>query len=493
MIPLSRLLRTAFWSSAGKLAQVFLNLGTLALVARVVGPEALGTVSLAWVAVGLAELIVSGALTDSLVQRSELRRQHTDTIFWTSVLFSVVACGALVAAPSPIATLLGGGAALAAILPLRAASIPLAAVGSVPRALMQREARFGLLAGLDTGAAVASAVLGVCLAISGFGIWSLVAMEVARTGIVSVGVFVFGRWRPGFALGARAFVELLSFNSSTVLGYCVYFADRTLPRLVIGRFLGPEAVGFYAVGERLYDQLEKVLIGPAREVAMTGAARAQHDPAELRKLLVGAIQTSALVVLPACLGLVAIAGEIVPWVFGPSWAGAILTVQLLLLRGVRAPIAAFIGSVLRGIGKPHLNVLLLAVGTAIVAVLAPLATPWGVAGVAFAVLMRSILVWPLGAWLAARSSGLSAGDQFRAGTGPLVASGLMAVLVWTAQQSATDTVPSSVLVLACVALGAISYPLLLKSLAPDSFAALARLLRSLRRHGSRTPSTPLTH
>ena len=63
------LVNGAAWAISGKAVQLVLNLVTFVLVARLVGPEAYGVYALGWLALGLFDIVVGGAPTETLIQR----------------------------------------------------------------------------------------------------------------------------------------------------------------------------------------------------------------------------------------------------------------------------------------------------------------------------------------------------------------------------------------------------------------------------------------
>ena len=197
MVTAGRLAGGAAWSAAGKAFQFIVGLAALMLVARWVGPEAYGVFALSWVVVGLADIAVSAAPSDTLAQRQVLRAGHCNATFVGAMALSLVAWALIATGADTIAGWLGGGAALAAIIPLRAATLPMNAVAAVPTALLMREQRFKAIAAAGAVAGVLASLTGIAAALAGAGIWSLVAMELVRQFVSAVLIFRFARWRPG--------------------------------------------------------------------------------------------------------------------------------------------------------------------------------------------------------------------------------------------------------------------------------------------------------
>jgi O-antigen/teichoic acid export membrane protein len=475
------LFQAAAWSAGGKLVAVVTSLAAVVLIARWIGPQAYGAYALAWIAIALAEIVVGGTLAECLVQSKDVDDGHADATFWASCALAVAAAALIAAAAVPIAALLGGDALLAEILPWRAASLPLTAAAAIPIHLMVRATRFRALAGCETGAAVAGNLAGIAMALAGLGVWSLVWMEFVRLGVLLVALFALNAWRPGRRGTWRHLHTLMHFNASTIATRALAYAERTVPRLVIGRVLGTEALGYYALAQRLVDQLHSVLVGPAYNVALGAAGAARSDPARVRALLRSAVHASSVAAFPMYFGLIATAPLLVPFVFGAQWTGATLAVQLFLLIGVRAPVAAFNAAVLRGIGRPMLQLAIPVTTTVLTVALVPWAAGWGLAAVVAAVVASRFAGWPLSMLMVRRATGMPIREQASLGAAPLAAAVTMGVAVMALSAVLPDSLSAAASIAAGAAAGAAVYAIVLALLSRPAARAMGRFLNAARR------------
>ena len=313
----------AAWSTAGKAIQLGSSLLALAVIARLVGPHVYGVFALGWLVVGLFEVLVSSAPTDTLIQRDRVSPGHLNATFWAALLMSLLIAGGVWAGADLADHWLEGGALLAAILPARAAVLPLQALAVAPTALLLRDSRFKAVAGAETVASIVSNLAGVALALAGTGIWSLVGMELVRAFVLCVALYAITRWRPGVAMRPSHLGDLLAFNASTWGSWGLGYLSSQLPRFVLAATLGAQAVGFYALAQRLFDQVKNIVMIPAYQVVQAGVARAQNDRDTARRLADGTLRVTGVVACPLFLGIAALAPVMVPAVFGDSWNEAV--------------------------------------------------------------------------------------------------------------------------------------------------------------------------
>lgn len=472
-----RAARSALWLVFGRSGQVLLGLATFVVMARFLGPEIYGAFALAVLAMTLGETVASGTFADTLVQRRENTRAHVNAAFILSVGPAAMLAGLVFAAARPLAGLLDAPG-IAAALPWTALVAVATGVGAVPSALLHRDLRQRPLVIIEQSASTMASVTGIALAVAGAGIWSLVAMELVRAVMRTLALMWVVRFRPGIATNRAAVADVWGFGRSLLASRLVQYGDRLVPRLAIGVALGATAVGFFQLGWRAYELVQKILVSPLTTLSMATAARSQDDLVMVRQLLTGAMRLSALVAYPGFVGAAAIAPTAIPYAFGAQWAPAILPTQILMLIGVRAAISGFNGGIMRGLGRPEMALWLTIIGLVLSLILVPPAAPYGVAAVAAAILLRSFLTWPVGAIFVKRLIGLPALAQLRAGSQAALAAALMAAVVLALQWYLVDWAPLPLLAL-LVAAGGATYAVAIAILAPRSTRSLLRAARAL--------------
>jgi len=472
--------RAAAWAALAKWLDMIGSTLTFLVMVRLLGPHSFGVFGMALLAILLPETVVGGALSDSLIQRRDLRPGHVAGAFVLHLVLALVLFAGL-AALTPWIARLFGEAELVQLIPVMSATLVLMALSAAPAALLQRDLKFGAIAAVDAVGTVTAAVVGVALGLSGFGVWSLVWMEVARRGVRALGFILAARWRPSFAFSPGDVAELMRFNLLTLATRLLSQTDLVIPRMLVGATMGAQALGYFNLAWRIFQQGSAVIIAPFNAVALPVAAGVQHDRAQLHAALGGATRVAALVAYPAFFGAAAIAPAAIPVLLGASWIPAIPVIQLMLLMGVRAATASFNGGVLRGGGRPGLQLAIVLSGVAISLVLVPIAGLWGLTAVVGAMLVRGLATWAIGAWLVQRAVGYPARQQFLIGWESLAAAAVMAGVVMIAHRGLAGVASGWALLPALAAIGVATHLAMLALLAPELGRRLWGILGALVR------------
>ncbi len=126
----------------------------MVVLSRMLTPEDFGLVAMVAPVVGLVSLFQDVGLSQALIQRERITDEQISSVFWINLLIAVV-LGLLTAALAPAVALFYREPALAGLTVGFAATFVLTGISGQTQALLQRQLRFGALAALDIGAAIA--------------------------------------------------------------------------------------------------------------------------------------------------------------------------------------------------------------------------------------------------------------------------------------------------------------------------------------------------
>lgn len=426
-----QLARGLTWTIIQTWGGQLLSLLVFVILARLVRPDDFGLIALAAVFVSLAQLVVDQGLGDALVQRREIGREHVDTAFWVAILTgsAITVAGLLLA--EPIALVLGEPD-LAPVLRVLSITFVLSAFSSIPIALLTRQLAFRLLAIRTLLSIVGGGVVGIALAYADFGVWALVAQQVTAAALSSVMLWAVTDWRPRFSLSTREFGDLFGFGVRVVGSDFLGFVTRNADNFLIGVFLGTVPLGLYAVGYRILDTSQRLLINVARKVTFPAFARLQHDRPRLSNAYIRVSRTANVLVFPGYIGLAALGEEFTVVLFGHKWAESGSVASILFLSGPVLGLQAFSSSILYASGHPEIVLRFRVISTAVNVAAFAIALPFGILAVAAAFTLRAYLFVPLLLLWTERYAGVRTATylrQLRGLGGATVGMGLIVVAV----------------------------------------------------------------
>jgi O-antigen/teichoic acid export membrane protein len=460
-----------FWSFANAGVSVALTMTVFLVTSRILTPAEFGAVALAVAIVSIAGAIVPVAFGEALVQRADLENRHTDSVFWMTATLAVMMAG-LLTALAPMIAEMTGVALLALILPVLSLRIILDAGLTVPAALITRRMQFRYIAVRTTLANGMGAALCLWMVTHGYALWALVMSQVF-TSFASLAVTLLAaRWRPGFAVERGAVRDLGRFGIYSMGGRVLN--EARLEQLFLGLVLGPAVLGFYFFARRLFDMLRDLTAGVFSPVTNVLLASLQHDTARRREFYLAACFASASLAFPVFSGFMAIAPTAIPYVFGPQWTDAVLAVRCFAVIGLMAGLGVMQASLIRYLGQPgwwfwYQTTMQLSTIPLIL-----LLYPFGLDAIMIAVVLRTLLLWPVSVMKAQSLLDVPLATYLRSVLAPAVAALAMASLV-AALPIWAPSLDGLTLLAAQVGGGAALYGLLLLALARRRIAELWHL------------------
>lgn len=468
------------WSAVENWGRQILSFGVFWALARLLGTVEFGVVAIATSFVMLIQIIAQKGFATAVLQREDLQPQHLNCAFWISVGSSAFGAVALLISAGWIAQVFNEPL-LAPVLRWLTPLMVLEGLMSVHVALLKRRFDFRSLAIRSTAAAALGGVLGVGLAIAGFGVWSLVAQQIAATLGAFLVIWSRSAWRPtGFGTWT-ALSEILQFGRSVAGNSLVNVINSRGDIFIIGFVLGNAAAGAYMIAYRILMVLHELFTGSLNKVLVAFMSPRQRDPERVIGMLYTAIGMTTAVTFPVFIGLAATAAELVPLAFGPQWTVSVPTLRILCFLGLAQTLGALHSSTLIAMGRPD-RVLRVTTLSAVLNLAGFLiAARFGIAFVALAYTIRAFLVMPVEFWLLRSVVPLTWQRWSAAMRGPLVAAGVMALIVLGARTALLNTMGSAATLGIVVVLGGLSYVTTLRVIDPSLLREFSRQLSDFRR------------
>jgi PST family polysaccharide transporter len=374
------------WVAWGGGATAVLKVAVLVLLTRLLSPADFGVVSAALIVIGFSLTFSQMGLGPALVQRPVLEPRHVSTAFYASIGFGLIVA-ALVWLSAPLGATFFRMERLAPVIRVLALMFPILGFSTVAENLLQRELRFRLLANVDVLAyGVGAGVVGGTLALLGWGVWSLVAAQLAwallRAALLLRAAPPILQPRPSWA----CLRELLEFGSGQSAARLGAFLANQADNVVVGRWLGAVALGLYSRAYQLMATPTLLLGDVLDNVLFPTMARVQHEPHRLASAYLQGTALLALLTLPAGVVAAVLAPELVAVAFGSRWEALVAPFQVLAVGMMFRTSYRMSDSVSRATGKAYSRAWRHALYAVLVFLGALIGQNGGVTGVAIGVL-----------------------------------------------------------------------------------------------------------
>lgn len=421
MASLSKITSDAFaWRLVTEGSRVVLVFGVQVILARMLPVEAFGMLAIAMVVVNFGSNLSEMGTAPALIQRVTITPAHVRVAFSVALLTGALLTGAIGLA-APVVAGLFNAPAVAPVLQLVGLVFVLAGIGTTAEALMQRAMEYRRLMKVEVVSyAVGFAIVGITVAMLGYGVWALAWATIAQAAVKSAMLIVMRPhpMRPCLALTETR--QLLGFGFGLSLSRIAGFTAQNADSFVVARWLGVEALGLYSRAFQLMSQPITHFSSVLNGVLFPAYSTIQSDNDRLRRGYLVSLSVSALVVFPVLVTLALAAPEVMTGVFGPQWGGAATSLRILCLGGAGYCIYNLADSLVRARGAVYRKFLYHSVYAASVFAAAFLGRRWGIGGVSVGVVLAIGVVYLLMARLSLQLTACSWSRFFFAQWGAVV-------------------------------------------------------------------------
>jgi len=391
MALLSSAILSVKWSSISQIARQALQILTTIILAKTLSPSDFGLMSMAMVVIGFLNIFRDLGTSSAIIQRHDLSEKLLSSIFWVNVVFGTVVT-LVVYLFAPMVASFYNEMRLTFVLKLLSASFLISSIGITQQALLERKLEFTKLAKVEIAATLFGAVVGITLAFSGAGVWSLVFQALSTALVSTILLFLFfSSWHPALLFDfteirkvARFSLNLSGFN---ITNYVVRNADY----LLIGKFLGAQELGYYSLAYRIMLYPLQNVTAVISRVMFPVYSRIREDNNKFRSAYLDVAGIIALITFPMMLGMMGVSDYFVVVFFGEKWRVVSLLLIIFSPVGLLQSIEATTGAIYLvqnrtdwmfrwGIGTGLFTVVCFVVGLR-----------WGIVGVALSYLVATLI------------------------------------------------------------------------------------------------------
>jgi O-antigen/teichoic acid export membrane protein len=474
-----RIATSAIWTAIETWGQQAVLFVIFLVLARLLGPDAIGYAVLAMVAPVILSVPVTKGIPEAIVQRAEIEPAHLDSAFWLLVAGGVCLTGLVWILAGAFAAFLREPL-LKDLIGWTCVIVTIQALAAVPIAILKRELNFRLLAFRTLIGTAAGGSLGLALAAAGFGVWSLVWMQIAKAAVETTVLLAGSTWRPRLRYSHAHCMDLMGF-AGPIVGSSVWnFVNDELPKTALGAFLGPGAVGVYALARRPLDFLTGVLVNPLASIAMPAVSRLQGDRTNIDRFFNMTVRMAGLIGFPAFMGLAAIAPDAVPLLLGERWATGVPAIQVLMLLGLVRTIDSLCAGTVLALGYSGLILKLNVAYTALAAIFLVIAAQINLETTMAAIVACNLILVPVFLYYTQRLARIDVMKPLSMLPRLSLATALMfsAVTVW--RHVAPEHASRTTIVVWAIAIGALVYGASAMILLRPELLTARELLRKVR-------------
>lgn len=327
------------------------------ILARMLLPEHFGLIGMILVFIALSNSIVDSGFTQALIRERNATQTDYSTVFYFNLLISVLIYLLLFAAAPAISNFFGEPQLVSLVRTL-SLGIIINSLAIIPKAMFAKEVNFKAQAKINLSSSILSGCIAVGLAMTGYGVWSLVMRQLSMNAIQSLLFTLSKKWIPSLVFSIVSFKRLFGFGWKLLVSGLIDTFYTNVYFLIIGRQYSATQLGYYTNASRFSEIVSQNLAATILRVTYPVLSSIQDEHERLKQSYRKITKLAAFLIFPVMVGMAAVGEPLVLLVFGEKWTPMVPYFQLLSIAGMLYPILALDLSIFQVKGRSDLYLLL---------------------------------------------------------------------------------------------------------------------------------------
>ena len=316
-------------------AQIITFLVTL-VIARILEPEDYGIIALIMVFISILQVFVDSGLGNALIQKKNADDLDFSTVFFTNIVFCLCLY-LLMFFMAPLIARFYGNESLVLYIRVLSIIILISGVKNVQQAYVSRNMLFKKFFFSTLGGTIISCVIGIIMAIKGFGVWALISQQLLNLSIDTLILWLTVKWRPKLEFSFIRLKELFSFGSKLLISALIYTVEDNIRQLIIGKVYAPSELAQYNRGKQIPSIVITNINSSIDSVLLPAMSREQDNSIRVKEMTRRAIKVSTYVIAPLMIGLVFTAETLVKLILTDKWLPSVFFLRIFCITFIFYP------------------------------------------------------------------------------------------------------------------------------------------------------------
>lgn len=332
-------IRGVGWSAA----DTFLGQGVTFLVglvlARLLTPEEYGLIGIVTIFTSILLGFVDCGFSNALIRKQDADNEDFNTMFIVNLVISV-AMYALLFLCAPFIARFFDRPQLAELVRVTGLLLIIQSLSIVQDTILKKRIDFKTKTKASVTAAATSGIIGIAMAFSGCGVWSLVGQQLSRQAVYTVSLWCLNKWLPQLRLNIESLRYMWGFGWKLMLSGLLERIWLQLYQAIVGKFYSPAALGQYTRSKEYASIFSSNLTSIVQKVTYPVLSEVQDE----KERMVGGyrriIKVTMFVTAIIMISMGAVSEPLIYCLIGPQWKQAASFLPLICISMSLYPLHA---------------------------------------------------------------------------------------------------------------------------------------------------------
>ena len=321
------------WKFSERILAQLISFAVSIVIARILSPTEYGLVAMVMIFINIANVFIVNGFNSALIQKANTDEIDFSTLFYCSLSISAVLYIILFLS-APFIARFYNNEILIKLLRVFGLILPLSSYKSIQNAWISKRLEFKKFFFSTLGGTLVSAVIGISMAVAGFGVWALVAQFFSNAIIDAIVLSFTIAWRPRLLFSIQAVKPLFSYGSKILGADLIGTVYNQLNSFFIAKKYTPSDLAFYTKGKQFPDLIDNNICSSIISVLFPAFSSSGSDYLRVKQMGRRAVRTSAFILLPFYFGLMAVSGNLIPVLLTEKWYACVPFLNIMCITGI---------------------------------------------------------------------------------------------------------------------------------------------------------------
>lgn len=335
----NKTVKGTIWSAADAFLAQGVSFVVGLVLARILSPEEYGLIGIVAIFTTVMFGIVDSGFANALIRKQDVKDEEYSTLFFFNLGVSILMFLLLYIGAPWIASfferpqLIGLVRVMGLILIIQALSI-------VQNTILSRSVDFKTKTKASVFSAIISGVIGIAMAVAGFGVWSLVGQQLSRQLLYTVCLWILNKWWPKITFSLDSLRYMWGFGWKLLISGFLDNMWKELYQVVIGKFYAPASLGQYTRAQQYAGLFSSNITNIVQRVSYPVLSQIQNDKERMISGYRRIIKTTMFMTAVILVFMGAISEPLIYCLIGPKWHVAATFLPLICLNMSLYPLHA---------------------------------------------------------------------------------------------------------------------------------------------------------
>ena len=341
------------WSGIDNVAQMGVTFIVGIVLARLLSPDDFGLIGIIAIFTAVCTVIINGGFGTAIIRKKNATDDDYNTAFIVNLGLSLLLY-ALIFVGAPYIAQFFGREELVDLTRVSSLAIIIGALALVQQTRLTKRIDFKSQTKITIAASVSSGIVGIVLALMGFGVWALVVQQLLASIIRTILLWIVNKWMPKLQFSSKSFHELFGFGWKMMVSGILDTVWKELYQVVVGKFYSPATLGQYTRAKQFSQLFSSNLTTVIQRVTYPVLSNIQDDKVRMISAYRRIIKTTMFITAISMFFLGAISEPLLYCLIGPKWHEAAIYLPLICISGSLYPLHAINLNMLQVQGRSDL-------------------------------------------------------------------------------------------------------------------------------------------